>query len=278
LLAALGLQGRKTTHTTSTALPVAQGPELRDVRGVFVPGPYRLLPREEKTKTGVKQLVSATWQALVADRGGNVLMQARVGLGTIYAVCEAEVFGNADIAQADNVVLAANLLFGGRHSRAYFDERLHLHAGAASGDVGRLPLARMKQTMWLVIAALALYLVGLGRRFGAPVPMLEKPRRSALEYVEALADLYRRAEARTAIWALLRQSFRRRLSAVAGTPPDLPPERLAATLARRRHVNAAQVQDVLLRLEAMPEHPSDAALLDIARQLAAVEEAVTHEH
>jgi hypothetical protein len=277
MLAALGLQGTKSAAETSSALPVAQAPELRDVASVFVPGPYRLAELAPGKKPGLKQLVHAPWQALVADSHGNVVMKARVGEGTIYAVSEAEVFGNKDLAQADNVVLAGNLLFGGNHGQALFDERLHLHGGQGSGDVAQLPLARLRQTMWLALGAILLYLVGVGMRFGSPTPMLEKPRRSALEYVEALADLYRRAEARPAIWGLLRQSFRRRLAAVAGTRPDLPAASLAATLALRRPVDPAHVQAVLERLETMPEHPSDEELLRVAQQLAAIEEAVIYE-
>ena len=245
---------------------------------VHVPGPYRLARLKQGKPSGARQLLDPPWQALVADRHGAVLMKAPVGRGTIYAVAEADLLGNADLSQADNVVLVANLLFGGTHDRALFNERLHLHGAPAYGEVGQLPLQRYRQVTGLVLAALALYLLGLGLRFGAPTPLVERPRRSALEYVEALADLYRRAEARTAIWELLRQSFRRRLSAVAGTSPHLPAERLAATLAARRHVDAAHVQAVLQQLEAMPEHPSDEDLLDLAQQVTAVEEAVTHEH
>ncbi len=245
---------------------------------MHVPGPYRLAALPQGKTADARQLVRAPWQALVADREGDVLLKAPVGRGTVYAICEAEVFGNRDLAREDNVVLAANLFFGGSHTRLSFDEKLHRHGAPGEGDVSRLPLARCRQVLWLAIAALVVYLIGLGQRFGAPVPVLDRPRRSALEYVEALADLYRRAEARGAIWGLLRQSFRRRLSAAAGVSPDLPPNRLAATLAARRGVDAAAVQDVLQHLEAMPEHPGDEELLDLARRLAAVEEAVTHEH
>lgn len=259
-------------------MPMAPAPELREVARVYVPGPYRLAAAQPQKKPTIKPLVAAHWEPLVADRQGNVALKAAVGRGTIIAVSEAEVFGNSDLGRADNLVLAANVLFGAGAERLYFDERLHLHGAAQGADVRALPLGRLKQALWLALAAVAVFLVGVGVRFGAATPLVEKPRRSAMEYVEALADLYRRAEARKAVWGLLRQSFRRRLSAAAGTPPNLPPERLAATLALRRHADAAQVQAVLQQLEAMPEHPSDDELLHLAQQVAAIEEAVTHEH
>jgi hypothetical protein len=131
--------------------------------------------------------------------------------------------------------------------------------------------------VWAALGALALYLVGVGWRFGAPAPLRERPRRSAMEFVEALADLYRKAGATEAVWQLLRQSFRRRLGAVVGLPQELPAERLAEALARRRRVDEARVRAVLAELDQMPERPTEEELMRVAREAAAIEEAMTHE-
>lgn len=273
MLRALGLQGEPVAGATSTALPMTQAPELSEIRGVFVPGPYRLSVPKRRAAAAI-----TGWQPLLADRSGNVLMKGRLGAGAVYVLSEADILANSYLAHADNVVLAANLLFQGTQDRVYFDERLHLVSAVGSAEVRALPVRRLKLVLWLALAAVAVYLVGLGVRFGSPTPLRERSRRSALEYVAALADLYRRAEARTAIWGLLRQSFRRRLSTLAGTRPDLPAERLAATLAHRRRLDPAQVQDLLAQLEQTPEHPTDEELLRMTRRIAAVEEALTHEH
>jgi hypothetical protein len=184
---------------------------------------------------------------------------------------------NKNLPLADNVVLAANLFFQPGNERITFEERLHLQSRPLSMEAGKLPLRRLTLALWAALAALALYLVGVGWRFGTPVPVHEKPRRSAMEFVEALADLYHKAGATGAVWQLLRQSFRRRLGAAVGLPQEIPAARLAEAVARRRHVDEAQVGALLAELDDMPERPSEEDLMRVARQIATIEEAVTHE-
>lgn len=276
VLGAFGLRGLPSGPPIATVqAATSQGP-LREVKTVLVPGPYRLSALTALETKETKPLVWPQWQPLLSDDRGNILMQATVGAGRVYALSEAEVLSNRHLASADNVVLAANLLFEGRHDRVYFDERLHLLGARQAGDAAELPVARLNQTLRLVLAALAVYLVGRGWRFGAAQPVRERPRRSALEMVEALGDLYRRAGASGAIGALLRQSFRRRLATLAGTSPELPPEQLAAAVARRAPAEAARVQGLLERLDSLPERPRDEDLLGLAQQMAALEDALEH--
>jgi len=272
VLKAFGLTGRIAAPENSMALPVVEASELREVGQVLVPGPSRLVvasARETRTS-----LVRPQWRTLLADRFGAVMMAATVGAGTVYALCEVEVLSNKYLAQADNVVLATNLLFTPDHDRIYFEERLHFQTRPLSLEAGKLPLERLKLALWAALAAVALYLVGVGWRFGAPAPVYEKPRRSAMEFVAALADLYRKAGATGAIWQILRKSFRQRLAAAAGLPQELPAEQLAEALARRRKVDEVQVRETLARLDEMPEQPTEEELMAVARQMAAIEQAV----
>ena len=62
----------------------------------------------------------------------------------------------------------------------------------------------------IIIAALALLLLA-GARLGAPVPSLRGRRRSPLEHVEAVAAVYRRAQARRTTRQLLMAGLERRL-------------------------------------------------------------------
>jgi hypothetical protein len=275
LLAALGLTGKAVGPATSWARPVTKAPELREVTRVFVPGPHRLLPLSEAKAR--QALVHPQWRTLIADGAGAVLMQAPIGQGAVWVLAEVEALSNRNLPQGDNVVLATNLLFSPGHERVAFEERLHMQSRPLSMEAGELPLRPLRLALWAAVGALALYLVGLGWRFGRPVPIHEKPRRSAMEFVEALADLYRKAGATEAVWQLLRQSFRRRLAAEVGLPQELPAERLAEALARRRRVDQTRVQAVLAELDHMPEKPTEEDLMRVARQAAAIEEAMTRE-
>ncbi|MEI6502707.1 MAG: DUF4350 domain-containing protein, partial [Armatimonadota bacterium] len=243
LLAALGLVGESKGGATGWAQAgQPPQPELRDVRAVYVPGPYRLrpgtqadfkrlagkIPEKDRERLRLEPLVALKWETVLADGGGAVLLRATHGRGTIQVLSEVEILGNKNLLQGDNVVFAANLLFDPRAPKVYFDEAVHLVQPGLSEEAQELDPRLVLRALGAVMVAIAWYLISAGWRFGAPVPLSTTPRRSALEFVNALADLYRRAGARDAVLELLRQSFRRKLALAAGVAPDLPTAALAA--------------------------------------------------
>ncbi len=292
LLAAFGLAGEAKGAATSFATYRRPGPETFEVSQVYVPGPYRLRAlqpgdldrrneefrrRNEKAKP-LTRLVSLPWEALLADSAGNVLMAANCDRGRVYALSEVEVLANANLARNDNVVLAANLLYGPGAPVVHFDEHLHWVRTGLSDEAAELDPTRAFWALRLALLALALYFVGQMFRFGAPVPLKTAPRRSALEFVEALADMYRRAEARAAVLGILRETFRQRLAAAVGLSPETPGPALAAAVARQRPVAENQLAGLLERLDDPrgAEKVTEADLLKLARLMATYEEAVTH--
>lgn len=291
LLAAVGLAAEAKGPAETVLRPVSDRPELREVATVAVPGPYRLRPvsREELARRrrqvpgelpphALRSLVTVRWEPLLSDQGGWVAARARHGQGQMIALAEVELLANKHLAAADNVVLAANLLFTPGASTVHFYERLHLSTGGRSEEAAELDPSRGYWALAAALLALGLYLMGVGRRFGAAVPLAVRPRRSSLEFVEALADLYRRAEARGAVCEVLHHSFRQRLALLAGVPADLPAEELAAAAARRRpEVSEAQLAGLLKRLQAGTQTPPDEEhLLQLGRLVAAYEEALRH--
>ena len=274
LLSALGLAGHRglDAATTITVAENQQFPELRDVRSLYVPSGFRL---RQVSKTGLAPL---RWQHLFADRSGDLLLSARYGRGQIWALSEVEMLSNVNLARADNVVLAANLLFGPRVATVHFDEAVHLVRQGLSDEAQQLDPSRALAAFFAVMVALGLYLVSRGWRFGAPVPLRDTPRRSALEFVNAFADLYRRAGAREATLELLGHSFRRRLAALAGVSADLPAVALAAAVASRRHVPEAPLAQLLQELQPPQAGPTltDEELFALTRQMARTEEALDH--
>lgn len=292
LLAALGLEATASGPAQGSAHPSGRRPATQDVASVLVPGPHRLQTltaaelarrnRELRQAGGKAQLlrvfVRPAWTTLLADEAGAVLQQARCGRGRITVLSEVEVLSNENLSRADNVVLAANLLFGPGVGRVYFDEHLHRVSLGRSAEAETLDPSRARAALYLALLALALYFVGRMQRFGAPQPLTRPARRSALEFVEALADLYRRAEARGAVLEVLRHTFRQRLAMVVGLPPETPAPALAAALASHRGVAPAPLAGLLAELDD-PEtttNLTEARLLRLARLMATYEEAVIH--
>jgi hypothetical protein len=298
VLAALGLVAEAKGAATSLATLKQPTPETREVNQIYVPGPYRLRPanpgeleqrnrdlqsRDPKAKP-LRALVRAPWQPLLGDAAGTAVMAATLGQGRVYALSEVEILANENLARSDNVVLAANLLYGPGVSVVHFDEHLHWVRPGLSEEAAALDPARAFWALRLALLALALYFAGQMLRFGAPVPLRTTPRRSALEFVDAAADLYRRAAARGAVVEILRQTFRQRLAGALGLPHDTPGPALAAAAAGRTHgsaqraVSENQLAGLLARLDApaLAESLSEAELLKLTRLLATYEEAVTH--
>ncbi|MEN6301478.1 MAG: DUF4350 domain-containing protein [Armatimonadia bacterium] len=270
LLTGLGLVSVYVPTRDATVTPVATEPILREVTKVQVTAGARL--------KAVPQGAVRRWRTLMGDSRGAAVMAASHGKGTIYALCDANILANGYLTKADNVILASNLLWQYGQQGVYFDEFVH-NPMALQEEDERLDPSTAIWAAVLAGAALLVFLLSRGSRFGAAVPLVTPPRRSALEFVGALAELYRRAEARGAVVEILHHSFRRRLGQIAGVSPELPPAALATALGRVRPELQQQVEGLLEQLhDAAQRQPDERELLHLTRQVAHYEEALTHGH
>jgi len=182
--------------------------------------------------------------AHAGDQRGPALISRPVGKGQIIALADAGALSNGHIEEADNVILAANLisLAGGP---VYFDEYHHGYRHRTT----LVSLLFRPPALWVtlqVLFALVLFVHAASRRFGRPVPLGVAPRyRASTEYVVALASMYQRGQARGAVLQRLAQSFRREVARALGLPADASPERLAQAAAQRSGAEAAEVRNLL---------------------------------
>lgn len=211
--------------------------------------------------TGVERLEvgGARWELLAGpavvhagDERGAVVVSRPVGAGQVVAVSE-PVLANERIAEADHVVLAANLAAVlGAQGPIHFAE--HHHGYGERRSLARA-LAR-PPALWVtlqVLATAALWLHLASRRFGPPRPVPEAgPRRASSEYVVAMASLLERAGAGQAVLHRLGRALRRDLSRVAGLPADSEAAQLAEAVARRTGAEAARVERLLRTCDAPP--------------------------
>ena len=288
-LAYLNLQRTVTGAATHLTVPEEhQRGRLTGVTTVEVPSPARLRLGADPAR--LRKTTEAFWgkgtaapapekvsarETLLEDEGGAVLVRCALGKGAVFVVSEVEIFSNERLDQADNAILAVNLVAAaGRPTRVLFDE-YHHGLRLRSTVPGDLNYAAFPAAMWLAALALVIFLSGYFWRFGRPTPALSPPRRSALEYVAALATLYQSAEAGGLAVSLVGGEFRRRLTEHLPLPLLTPDEALVEA-AGSRGLSPSRLEALLRRLAAVNEEDrlSDAEVVRLIREISDMEEAL----
>ena len=179
---------------------------------------------------------------LLAAGGGTVALAYLYGKGEVVAISAPALFGNAQIARADNARFAYDLLAG--RGPVVFDERPHGYAVDKSFWEA-LPNP-VRVAFWIVCSIVALALIGANVRFAPPIPLDPPDERDSSAYLRAMAGLLRRARsARAAIGVFADDASRR-----ARRHPDLAPENAEAV------AQLAQLREI--------SHPGDAVLIRAA--------------
>jgi len=264
------------TLATATRADVTVSPSLEteataDLSAVHLPstGRLRVLGEGEIEPAEPKPVVAV----LLADEdGAPAAVSVSYGHGAVVVLAEAEMLSNATLSRADNVVLAANVVYaGGAPGVVHFDEYHHGFGGSGGALAGpRVDTSPFRNTALALLGVVAIYAIGRSRRFGAPVSRAGTDRRSSAEYVRALAQVYSQAEAGHAAAAMLASSFRRRIAAAAALPASAELPVLAGEL-QRRGLPGREMTELLRQLEAADEEIADARLLTLAQQVARYE-------
>ncbi|MBM3473552.1 MAG: DUF4350 domain-containing protein [Armatimonadetes bacterium] len=255
LTGALGLNVVQGRDELEQATPAARSGLTEGVQRVAIRTQYTLAVATDQETQGEERRISLRANdlrpQLLADEK-VVLGSFKHGKGEVYVSSDAEMFANAMLGREDNLQLVANLLWPlARQQTVYFDEYHHGFGEraetAAAADPG--PLNR---GLLLVVVAAAVFLYGKAVRFGAPVQVFDPRRRAAVEYVEALAGLFRRGEANQ--WALQKigTALRRRLAVAVGLPASASAEALTTALAERRGIPSEDSARLLAELEWAP--------------------------
>lgn len=164
---------------------------------LYQPGPYT---------QGVQRILSKGHRGLVSqrpevvlharDQYGGLLAVAAWGKGCVIGLADPHLLDNASLKKGDHARLALNLLLEHRGKGVLLVDEYHHGYGRASSVLGHL--ARSKVLAPLVQACILLLILWAaeGRRFGLPRPDIKIEGRSSMEYVKAMARIYRRARAR----------------------------------------------------------------------------------
>jgi hypothetical protein len=156
----------------------------------------------------VQDIDPARWQ-LAGDRRGGVLFRIPVGQGALYVLLDEFAWTNAGLDQGDNARVLAEIL--GREIRGgvlALDEYRHGHGRTESFLAYLLSLPGSSALMGLASIWAALYFYGRNVRLRPVEAYVERERRTAQEYIDAVAQLYERARAAPLVVAAVARRLR----------------------------------------------------------------------
>lgn len=153
-----------------------------------------------------------------------VLVSAQQGAGRLWVSGALRPFTNQGLHDSGSARLIANLLAGVSRSAVIgFDERAHGFGSSSEQSLSGWLLTTAPG--WGVVLALVItmaYFALKGRRFGQAVPLPEERlRRESVEYIVAMATLFRRSGQRSEVLKHYHEQLRRRLSELYAVDPRL---------------------------------------------------------
>ena len=203
-------------------------------------------------------------------RGGHYLMARSEGQGTVVALGGGGPFVNSQLDEEDNAVLAVALMAPEPGAVVTIVEPSVLGGGRKS--LTELVSRRVKDGLWQLLVAFAVFAAWRARRLGRPVLEPQPVQIAGSELVVAVGNLLQQGRRREAAAAMLRSSLRRTLSDRLGVPGDAPSSAFAAAASARAGVAPDEV-DVALS----PVPPADdAALVRLAQSVETLRNEVTH--
>jgi hypothetical protein len=165
--------------------------------------------------------------------GNKVIVSFNEGQGQVWVIGAIYPFTNRGIQESANARLVANLVNTLSHRAVGFDEARH-GFGTPSSISGWLFNTPPGWSILLALSLTLLYLALRGRRFGRAVPIPEERLlREPVEYIRAMANLFRRSGQRTEMLKHYRAQFRRRLSERYNLDPRLDDIEIVKTITFR---------------------------------------------
>jgi hypothetical protein len=211
----------------------------------------------------------------IGDEQGALLADTKVQQGRVVMLTDPYIVANNGIKDADNVILALNLLAGRPDGKIAFDEYHHGY-GSKIASGGVMSYFRGTPVPWMMaqaglIAALVVY--SFGRRFARPIPLKQERRTTNLEFVSSMANITRLARASDLAIQNIYSEFRKRLCRFSGLPSKVDNLKLAAATARRAKLKEGEIARLLTRCEeiALGAEVSDAELLKLVSRIREIE-------
>ncbi|MFN8531637.1 MAG: DUF4350 domain-containing protein [Anaerolineae bacterium] len=179
-----------------------------------------------------------------------VLIHFPEGRGQVWAAGFIDAFTNLGLQDDQNARLLANIAAAfPQGTRVAFDDGAYAITESQNLSTWLLESAPGRGIL-IGGAIVFVFLAARGRRFGSPQPIAEETlRREPVEYIQAIAHLFRRAGGRDEILRHTKAQFRRRLSKRYGIDPRLADTDFARqAIERDPSLDEAALRDLLSRL------------------------------
>ena len=203
-------------------------------------------------------------------RGGSYLAARAEGAGTVVALGGGGPFVNEQLDEEDNAVLAVALLAPEGGGVVTIVEPSVL--GGGRKELRDLVSRRVKDGLWQLLVAFAVFALWKARRLGRPVPEPQPVQIAGSELVVAVGNLLQQGRRRESAATMMQSSLRRTMSDRLGVPPDAPVDAFAAAASARAGVDPADVERAL----SPTPPPDDAALVRLAQSVETLRNEVTH--
>ncbi|NDJ60708.1 MAG: DUF4350 domain-containing protein [Chloroflexi bacterium] len=199
----------------------------------------------------------------LADESRAILLSFAVGSGLVWVSGTSYPFTNMGLQSGDSPALILNMLAGIPPGAVIgFDEVLQLENPPTL--LAWLFNSPPGLGIMLSFALTMTFLALRGRRFGRAVPLPEdRLLRDPVEYIQAIANLYRRSGQRAVILAHYKAQLKRQLCERYGLRPTMSDDALIETIASRNPAtDVAELRDLFRRLSA--ERVSEQELVSAA--------------
>lgn len=157
------------------------------------------------------------FETLLQDETGIICASVKYEQGEIVVFSVPEIFNNINIDKEENVLLITSLIKSFNKDRIIFDESLHGYLETDSNF--QFPPEMFPVFIQLGILLIFFYLVHM-KRFGKPRVLKEEMERTAMEYVESISELFRRAGTHSFAVDNNIRGFKRRIARVCRISPE----------------------------------------------------------
>lgn len=177
-----------------------------------------------------------------------IALEFRRGQGRVTLIAEPTLLNNIGLGKSDNAVLACRLIAGDGNREVVFDEYYHgaLAELGPSALLVRHPYGTMAA---FVLVASLLWAWANAVRFGPPVPATEAPRRSILEYVDAMSRLFHRGRKTVFVLRVNREGLLDELRRELRLPHGTPQSEIVRRLSRAEPERARRLEEVLREVD-----------------------------
>lgn len=273
-------QQAKDFEQTSVPLEDRPLPLARDIHKVCMHTKSVIKPKDNQ---GMPKAVDS----LFRDTVGLRIAEYPIHTGSLVLLSDSSFLANESLGQADNAVLAVNLIAHALHNASaptlLFDEYHFAYDGQHRGMGILSTLLVTTPAGWAVLClALAgiLLLLYKGRQFGPRRDLVTETRRSKMDYIEAVGATYCAAQAQDLTLRIIYQNVKQKLACHVGLPVTTANNVLAAALARETSMDTAKSEMTLNECETLLANPgvTSAQLQKALQQLSSIEIEVIHEH